>query len=102
MLGINTTRAAVHALLEPVGITAEKFFAAEDAWLQRGKESCAVVGPALKAAAVLANIKVSQLCETTGKSKTYWHDILQGRSLPTRSEFIAAVKLLTGDQEDAK
>lgn len=90
-------KAMVETVLQQCGETAEKFYAAYEACAQREKEFYEVVGPGLKAAAVMAGISQADLAKATGLSKGTWINIFCGRFLPSRRQYIDAVRLLTGE-----
>lgn len=101
---MSAKKAMVQNVLQQCGETAEHFYKAYDACSQREQEFYQVVGPGLKAAATLAGVSQAQLSRATGLSKGSWINIFCGRFLPSRRQYINAVRLLTGETkvEDSK
>jgi hypothetical protein len=95
----TTKNTIVHSLLEEAGQVAERYYSALSTVDQRQQEFCASVGPALKAAANLTGVTQRQLTAATGAGRRIWGDVFMGRGVLTRSEYITAVRLLTGQTQ---
>jgi len=90
-------QAMLHSVLEQCGEVAERLFQAHESYLAREKEFAEIVGPGLKATAMMRGVSLSDLSKATGLSTGMWTNIFRGRNIPTRRQYIDAVRLLNGE-----